>query len=175
MCIVYLFGGISKMKGFMWWDGSAAWYAVANLEYQSLDMTWLVYYPAFVSLLSHTTVFWETFYCFLVWPKFTRPVMLFLAVCVHGGIALFLGMSTFGLAMLIGNMAFVSPELIRSLVDGALSLGRGRGGEGGLTPDPAEETKPRVRPRGQVDDPKYRKKPQRDGRDASAVVGRLNA
>ena len=42
MCIIYLFGGISKMRGEMWWDGTAVWYAISNLEYQSLDITWLV-------------------------------------------------------------------------------------------------------------------------------------
>lgn len=148
MCIVYLFGGINKMKGLTWWDGSAAWFSVANLEYQSLDMTWLVYYPAFVSLLTHVTVFWETFYCFLVWPKFTRPLVLFLAVCVHGGIALFLGMMTFGLAMLIGNLAFVPPDLVRALVDRLLSFGRRRVGEGKRISEQPEESKPRGRPRG---------------------------
>jgi hypothetical protein len=112
LCVVYLFGGIGKMRGEMWWDGSAVWYAVANLEYQSLDMTWLVHFPWLVALLTHVTVFWETFYPFLIWPPRTRPLMLIMAVLVHGGIALFLGMPTFGLAMLIANLAFVSPATV---------------------------------------------------------------
>lgn len=112
MCIIYLFGGISKMRGEMWWDGTAVWYAVSNLEYQSIDMTWLVRYPWLIALLSHITVFWETFYCFLVWPRATRPITLAVAVCVHGGIALFLGMITFGTAMIIGNMAFLPPSWV---------------------------------------------------------------
>ena len=171
MCIVYLFGGINKMKGVSWWDGTAAWYSVANLEYQSLDMTWLVRYPVLVALLTHTTVLFETFYCFLVWPKFTRPVVLFLAVCVHGGIALFLGMQTFGLAMLIGNLAFVAPELVRGLVNAAFSLGRGRAGEGRSVTDTADEAKPQAAARGKGDGRKERKGPQKNGRETSAVLG----
>lgn len=120
MCIIYLFGGIGKMRGFMWWDGSAVWHAIANLEYQSFDVTWLVHWPWLIALLTHVTVFWETFYCFLVWPKLTRPICLALAVAVHGGIAIFLGMKTFGLAMLIGNLAFVYPESVRALIGGLL-------------------------------------------------------
>lgn len=116
LCIIYLFGGIGKMRGELWWDGSAVWFALANLEYQSLDLTWLVHWPWLIALLTHITVFWETFYCFLVWPKATRPICLAIAVGVHGGIALFLGMKTFGLAMLIANIAFISPELVHSLV-----------------------------------------------------------
>jgi hypothetical protein len=116
MCVIYLFGGISKMRGATWWDGSALWFAFASLEYQSLDMTWTVRHRWLLALLTHVTVFWETFYCFLIWPRLTRPVCLLAAVLVHGGIALCLGMKTFGLVMLIGNLAFVAPELVRDIV-----------------------------------------------------------
>lgn len=122
MCIIYLFGGVSKMRGDMWWDGTAVWYAISNLEYQSLDMTWLVRYPWLIATLTHVTVFWETFYCALVWPRQTRPIALFLAFCVHGGIATFLGMITFGLAMIFGNLAFVSPQTVDAAVRRAFSL-----------------------------------------------------
>lgn len=116
MCVIYLFGGIGKMRGELWWDGSALWFAFANLEYQSLDMTWLVHYPWLLALLTHITVFWETFYCFLVWPRLTRPICLAFALLVHAGIAVCLGMKTFGLAMLIGNLAFISPQVVRAVV-----------------------------------------------------------
>ncbi|MBW8885714.1 MAG: HTTM domain-containing protein [Planctomycetia bacterium] len=116
MCVIYLFGGIAKMRGDTWWDGTALWYAFAQLEYQSLDMTWLVHYRWLLALLTHVTVFWETFYCFLIWPKLTRPLCLAMAVGVHVGIAVCLGMKTFGLVMIIGNLAFVYPETVRDVV-----------------------------------------------------------
>lgn len=119
LCIMYLFGGIGKMRGEMWWDGSAVWYAIANLEYQSLDVTWLARFPWLIALLTHVTVFWETFYWALVWNRLTRPVALVMAVCVHGGIVLCLGMPTFGLAMIIANLAFISPETVNRVVHGA--------------------------------------------------------
>ena len=110
MCVIYLFGGIGKMRGELWWDGSACWFAIANYEYQSFDLTWLVRYPFLIAFATHITVFWETFYPFLVWSRRTRPIALALAVMVHGGIALFLGMPTFGIAMIIGNLAFLLPK-----------------------------------------------------------------
>lgn len=116
MCVIYLFGGIGKMRGEMWWDGSALWFAFASLEYQSLDMTWTVRHRWLLALLTHITVFWETFYGFLVWPRLTRPICLALAVLVHAGIGLTLGMPTFGLAMIVGNMAFLYPETVRAAV-----------------------------------------------------------
>jgi hypothetical protein len=113
MCVIYFFAGISKLQGPAWWNGSALWGAVANLEYQSLDMTWLAAWPLTIAAMTHVTVLWELSYPALVWPRFTRPLMLSLAAPLHLGIALFLGMPTFGLVMLIGNAAFVSPWLVR--------------------------------------------------------------
>jgi hypothetical protein len=124
MCVIYLFGGIGKMRGEMWWDGSALWFAFASLEYQSMDMTWMVKHRWLLALLTHLTVFWETFYCFFVWPKLTRPVCLAMAVLVHLGIATCLGMMTFGLVMIIGNVAFVYPEIIRDVVRWVVGAGR---------------------------------------------------
>ena len=113
LCVIYLFGGLSKARGQTWWDGTATWYSVGNYEYQSVDMTWLHRYPRFFSALTHVTLFWEIFYAALVWPKLTRPLVLAMAVAVHGGIALFLGMITFGVMMIGANMIFLEPEWVQ--------------------------------------------------------------
>tara|TARA_R110002049_G_scaffold2750_7_gene22079 strand:- start:17350 stop:18864 length:1515 start_codon:yes stop_codon:yes gene_type:complete len=109
LCVIYLFGGLAKARGTSWWDGTAVWYAIANYEYQSIDLTWLGSYPRLFSALSHVTMFWEIFYCALVWPKLTRPFVLAMAVAVHGGIALFMGMATFGIMMIVANCIFLDP------------------------------------------------------------------
>lgn len=117
MCVIYLFAGLGKLKGDTWWDGTAMWFAVANYEYQSIDMTWIADWPLLAALLTHTAVWWEATYPALVWPRYTRPIVIALAVPLHLGIALFLGMMTFGLVMLIGNAAFISPRLVRAAVE----------------------------------------------------------
>ncbi len=113
LCIIYIFGGLSKMRGEMWFDGSAMWYALVNYEYQSLDMTWLGRYPIVIASLTAITIFWETFYCATVWPRLTRPITLALAFFVHGGIAIALGMVTFGTGMILANLAFIESETTR--------------------------------------------------------------
>jgi hypothetical protein len=121
MCVIYLFGGIGKARGTVWWDGTALWLAFATLEYQSLDMVWTVHYPWLLATMAHVTLFWEISYTFLIWPKLTRPIMLILAVFVHAGIGIAMGMKTFGLIMIIANLAFVSPEYVAAT---AAALGR---------------------------------------------------
>ncbi|SMP63154.1 Vitamin K-dependent gamma-carboxylase [Neorhodopirellula lusitana] len=113
MCVIYLFGGLAKGRGQLWWDGTAFWYAIGNYEYQSIDVTFLSEYPTFFTGLTHITLFWEIFYCALIWPKLTRPITLAIAVAVHGGIALFLGMATFGMMMIAANGIFLSPWIFR--------------------------------------------------------------
>lgn len=117
MCVIYFFAGISKLQGPSWWDGSALWGAVGNLEYQSIDMTWLANWPLLIAAMTHITILWELSYSALVWPRLTRPIMIAMAIPLHLGIGLFLGMPTFGLIMLVGNMAFVSPWLIRAVIE----------------------------------------------------------
>ena len=116
LCVIYLYGGLAKARGQMWWDGTAVWFAVGNFEYQSIDMTWMSRYPHLFSILTHTTLFWEVFYCAAVWPKWSRPIVLAVAVAVHGGIAMFLGMITFGLMMISANMIFVDPVWLRNVL-----------------------------------------------------------
>jgi uncharacterized membrane protein YphA (DoxX/SURF4 family) len=146
MCVIYLFSGMGKLRGESWWHGGAVWMSVANLEYQTLDMTWLADHPLLINFLTHLIVFWELSYCVLIWPRLTRPWMLMLAVFVHAGIIFALGMPTFGLVMLIGNLAFISPPTIQRLFDPVarritLAVVGGEG-QGGATPSRSQGSPP---------------------------------
>lgn len=113
LCLVYFFAGLSKLQGASWWDGTAIWGAFASYEYQTIDMTWLVHLPWLVNILTLASLFWEVSYAFLVWPRLTRPLMLIGAVLLHAGIGLCMGMITFGLIMIIANIAFLPPEMVQ--------------------------------------------------------------
>jgi hypothetical protein len=112
MCVIYFFAGISKLQGPSWWSGEAMWRAFANLEYQSLDMTWLAWHPWLVNLMTHLSILWEVSFCVLIWRPRWRPLMLAMAVVLHLGIGACLGMWTFGLIMLVGCVAFLPDEWI---------------------------------------------------------------
>lgn len=118
MCVIYFFAGISKLQGQSWWAGTALWGAVANLEYQTLDLTWMCRTPWLVALLTQATVWWELFFFVLVWHRMLRPLVLAGAVVLHLGIAFGMGMVTFGLVMLIGCASFLPPWLVRRAIGG---------------------------------------------------------
>lgn len=120
LCVVYLFAGLGKLQGASWWDGTAIWGALASYEYQTLDMTFMVYLPWLVNIVTLGSVFWEVSYPFLVWPRLTRPIVLLVAVAIHLGIGICMGMVTFGLIMLVANLSFVSPERCQIVVQGLM-------------------------------------------------------
>ena len=107
LCIVYFFAAVGKLQGTTWWSGEAVWLALASYEYQQIDMTWLASYLPLLSAMTVISLFWELLYPALVWPRLTRPIMLGLAVLVHLGIGLCMGMIEFGLVMLVANLAFL--------------------------------------------------------------------
>lgn len=117
LCVIYLFGGLGKLRGNQWWDGGGIWFSIANVEYRSIDMTWLVHALWLVDLLCHATVFFELFYCCLIWNRWARPWVLLTALGVHGFIGLGMGMPEFALAMLAANMAFLSTGFVRGFLD----------------------------------------------------------
>ncbi len=146
LCIIYFYAGTAKLMGPAWWDGTAMWKAVASLEYQSLDMTWLAHWPILLNVLTHVTIFWELSYSALIWPRLTRPVMLALAVPLHLGIAVCLGMMTFGTVMLIANLAFVPPEWTRRLLDRRRAQAAGAGQAAQRPDDPRTSRAARAAP-----------------------------
>lgn len=107
LCVVYFFSGCGKMLGASWWEGTALWGAAANVQYRTLDLTWLARHPLVTNLLTLGTLFWEVSYPALVWPRLTRRLWIAMAVAVHLGIGLAMGMMEFGLAMIAANLAFI--------------------------------------------------------------------
>jgi uncharacterized membrane protein YphA (DoxX/SURF4 family) len=107
LCVVYFFSGCGKMLGASWWEGTALWGAAANVQYRTLDLTGLARHPLVTNALTLGTLFWEAAYPALVWPRLTRRLWIAMAVAVHLGIGLAMGMMEFGLAMITANLAFV--------------------------------------------------------------------
>ena len=127
-CIIYFFAGTRKLLGESWWTGEALWRAIANYEYQSIDMTWMAWFPfpEILQLLTHLAILWEISFAYLVWNKSLRPYVLAVGVLIHLGIGAFLGMWTFGLMMIFGYLGFVEPESVRSVLRWPLVMVRSR-------------------------------------------------
>jgi hypothetical protein len=121
MCIIYLAAGLGKLQGARWWDGTAVWNVMLMHEFAPIDMSWLGFLGDGPCHLTSNvgvvlTLGMEISFAFLIWNPRVRPVLLTLAVLMHGGIGLFMGMGAFGAAMLAGCLAFVPPETVRAFL-----------------------------------------------------------
>lgn len=130
MCVIYLCSGLGKLQGARWWDGTAVWMVMMLHEFSPLDMSWLGYWGDWPCLLLSNlgvalTLGLEISFAFLIWNPKLRPVLLFLAVLMHAGIGVFMGMGSFGASMLTGCLSFVPPDTIRRIAEQFRSL-RGR-------------------------------------------------
>ncbi len=110
LCIIYSYAGIAKLGGTFWWNGYAGWLAAANYEYQSGSMLWMANYPYLYNFVTHVTIAWELSFWSLVWHPRLRPIVLAVGIGMHLGIGAFLGMWTFGLAMIFAYASFIPPE-----------------------------------------------------------------
>lgn len=114
-CLIYAVSGLAKLRGDAWWNGSALEYILITPEFRVFDLTWLLNYQRFLHLSTHCALFLEVTYPVLIWVRKLRPLMLAGIVGMHLGISLTLGLHVFSVAMIAGNLSFVSGGALRRL------------------------------------------------------------
>ena len=118
LALIYGSAGLAKLMGPEWWNGTAMEMIVLTPEYRRFDLTWLFRYPTLLALATHFGLLVEIAYPILIWIRKLRPLMIFSVVALHFGIDLILGLTEFGLAMMVANIAFISGHWLRGLVTG---------------------------------------------------------
>jgi hypothetical protein len=128
VCIIYLAAGLSKLQGQAWWNFNAVWLTMANPEFSPLHIE---LYTAFLRFLCEHRLFWELFmtggvtltlimeigFPFLVWTRRLRWFVLTMAVMLHIGIAVFMGLNTFSLMMLTLVLSFLPQEALSRAIE----------------------------------------------------------
>jgi predicted DCC family thiol-disulfide oxidoreductase YuxK len=98
----------------------AIWGTLACGEFSLLNFTGMAAWPYVLNVLTHAALALELGYGIVIWVRVLRPLVIAAVVALHVGIALSApGLIEFGLAMIAGNLAFVSPRWLRSLVAGS--------------------------------------------------------
>ena len=119
LVVIYGMAGLAKLQGPSWWNGTAIWKTMATGEFVVLDFTALAAWPLLINLVTHASLALELLYPVLVWVKIVRPLLLAGVVALHVGIAVMSpGLTEFALAMIAGNLAFVSGAWLRGLATG---------------------------------------------------------
>ncbi len=111
---LYLTMALTKLAGPPWWDGEAVWWLIAHTESRLVDLTFLHRSPFVLDAWTHAIVLFELLFPLLIWNRLARPLLLIVAVIMWGSLALITGLVAFCAMMLVANLAFVSPETVRS-------------------------------------------------------------
>lgn len=103
LCVVYFSSGIEKalQPPYQWWDGEVVWRTALLPEFAQFDLTWLANFPLLPKLAAWGSLFIEVGYAFFVWPKTTRRWWALATVGLHLGIAVMMGLVSFGAFMIV--------------------------------------------------------------------------
>jgi len=121
VAVVYLMMGISKLAGveevpeLTWWRGDAVWWLMVRPDTCLVDLSGIFAGHSYlINAWTHAIVLFELSFAVLIWNRTARPLLLALAIPMWLSLALITGLAPFALIMLIANLAFFSPEFLRT-------------------------------------------------------------
>jgi hypothetical protein len=115
LAALYVTMALTKLAGPPWWDGEAVWWLIAHTETRLVDLTFLHRSPYLLDAWTHAIILFELSFPLLIWNRLARPLLLVVAVVMWSSLALITGLVAFCAMMLVANLAFVSPEAMRSV------------------------------------------------------------
>ncbi len=115
MAIIMAFAGLEKLQGEQWWDGMGVWFAMTDWEFAFFPLAPLAAHPWLLNMAGYIAVLFELAYPALIWGRRSRGPILVIAIALHVGVAVMMGLWLFSLAMLVSHMAFAPPHWLRWL------------------------------------------------------------
>ncbi len=113
LCVSYAYTGMEKLRGPMWWDGSAIWGVLGNAQISQYDLSFMYHFPLLVAFLTFATLIFEIYFPIAVWVRSLRVPWLLMGVVLHLGIALVMGLHFFAFLMLAAYVTFLEPATVR--------------------------------------------------------------
>lgn len=114
LCFVYFIGGLAKLLGNGWWDGSNLWRALIRPPFNLVSPDFLVQCKYALPLLGISICLLEVSYPVFIWLRRTRWIWLSCILAMHAFIALTMGLYLFALVMIVMNVAAFGIPDVRS-------------------------------------------------------------
>lgn len=114
LCVIYAYSGFEKARGLSWWRGDALWAVFGNGQIVSWDFSAFAPHPIFFVLITFSTLLWEVYFPVLVWTRL-KAATLACGVAMHLGIAIFMNLKCFALAMVAPYSLFLSERQLKAI------------------------------------------------------------
>jgi uncharacterized membrane protein YphA (DoxX/SURF4 family) len=105
LCLIYFFGGISKLAGIGWWNGASLWRALTVPPFHFVNPELVVRWKMFLPAAGLAICALELSYPIFIWLRPTRRFWLVSICTMHLLIGLTMGMFLFAFIMIVLNLA----------------------------------------------------------------------
>ena len=105
LCFVYFIGGLAKLLGNGWWDGSNLWRSLIRPPFNLVSPDILVRFKYALPVVGIAICLLEVSYPIFIWIKKTRLIWLVCILAMHAAIGILMGLYLFALVMIIMNVA----------------------------------------------------------------------
>jgi len=112
LCLIYFFGGLTKVLGRGWWDGTNLWRALTRPPFDIISADVLVRFKYVFPIAGIGICLLEIGYPFFVWHRRVRRPWLTAILLMHIGIAVAMGMYLFASVMIVLNLAAFGPGIL---------------------------------------------------------------
>lgn len=120
VCVIYIVAGLSKVQGTTWLGGEGVTLSMTSIDF--LVHAWLndivLGMGGVATILSIVTVFVQIYFPFLIFNKWFKIPTLVLMIMFHAAIGVFMGLTSFALAMIASEMIFVPDRLMQRILPG---------------------------------------------------------
>ncbi|WP_435021430.1 HTTM domain-containing protein [Tundrisphaera sp. TA3] len=108
--LIYTVASVLKAHGVNWLNGSALHLVLNNAEVRRFDFSFLTQYPELINLMTYSALAIEFGLAIVIWFRAARPWILLAGVALHTGIFFTINIPIFGELMMVGYLAFLTPE-----------------------------------------------------------------
>ena len=112
LCLIYLFGGLTKALGVGWWNGANLWRALTRPPFDIISADILIRFKYVFPVLGIAVCLLEIGYPFFIWHRQLRRVWLLGILGMHLAIGVAMGMYLFASIMIVLNLAAFGPGIL---------------------------------------------------------------
>lgn len=119
VCMVYAWAAFYKLGGSTWRDGTALHYVANSTHFEVFREVprFLGLHPGLTALFTYGTVVFQSAFPFLMWNERLKTWLIAMAICLHMGIAVTMGLISFSATMIVADVSLLSDRVFRQLVD----------------------------------------------------------
>lgn len=107
LCAVYLLAAYGKWMNPIWRDGSALHWVFTKSEYLPSGAEFILNWEELLQVATWGTLAFQSLFPILIWFRNLRPWLATAGMLLHIGIALWMGLATFGGIMMVSYLLFI--------------------------------------------------------------------